>query len=130
MFLYGFLVIIALIAIFNIVNSIAMSVSARLQQYGAMRAVGMSTRQVFKMVAAEAVTYVMGGIVAGCAIGLPINRILYRSMVTSHWGTEWSLPLIELEIILCVVAVATFIAVCAPARRIQNLSVTDTIAAQ
>lgn len=130
LFLYGFLVIIALIAIFNIVNSIAMSVSARLQQYGAMRAVGMSTRQVFKMVAAEAVTYVMGGIVAGCAIGLPINRILYRSMVTSHWGTEWSLPLIELEIILCVVAVATFIAVCAPARRIQNLSVTDTIAAQ
>ena len=38
---YGFLIIIALITIFNMLNSISMSVSARIKQYGAMRAVGM-----------------------------------------------------------------------------------------
>lgn len=38
LFVYGFLSVIALIAVFNIVNSISMSVSARVRQYGAMRA--------------------------------------------------------------------------------------------
>lgn len=36
---YGFLAIIAVITLFNIINSISMSVSARTKQYGAMRAV-------------------------------------------------------------------------------------------
>ena len=39
LFLYGFLAIIALITVLNIVNSISMSVSSRIKQYGAMRAV-------------------------------------------------------------------------------------------
>lgn len=38
---YGFLAIISFITILNIMNSISMSVSARIKQYGAMRAVGM-----------------------------------------------------------------------------------------
>ena len=37
---YGFLAIIGLISLFNIVNSISMSVSSRTRQYGAMRAIG------------------------------------------------------------------------------------------
>ena len=41
---------------FNIVNSISMSVSARIKQYGAMRAVGMDNRQLKRMISAEAYT--------------------------------------------------------------------------
>lgn len=54
---YAFLMIIALVALLNIVNSISMSVSARMKQYGVMRAVGMDGRQITKMIAAEAFTY-------------------------------------------------------------------------
>lgn len=54
---YGFLAIISLITVLNIMNSISMGVSARIKQYGAMRAVGMESRQVTKMIAAEAITY-------------------------------------------------------------------------
>ena len=39
--IYGFLGILTLVTILNIVNSISMSVSSRIKQYGAMRAVGM-----------------------------------------------------------------------------------------
>jgi len=62
---YGFLTIIALITIFNIMNSISMSVSARMRQYGAMRAVGMSVHQMTKMIAAEAVAYAVCGLIIG-----------------------------------------------------------------
>ena len=43
---YSFLAIISLITILNIMNSVSMGVSARMKQYGAMRAVGMGSRQI------------------------------------------------------------------------------------
>ncbi len=127
LFIYGFLVIIALISIFNIVNSIAMSVSARLQQYGAMRAIGMSDRQVIKMVTAEALTYAVSGIGFGCVIGIPINRLLYKGMITFHWGDVWSLPVGAMLIIVIVVAMASVLAILGPARQIRELTIVDTI---
>jgi Cell division protein len=65
-FTYGFLAIIALIALLNIMNSISMSVSARINQYGVMRAIGMSAWQLTKMVAVETLTYSVFGCVVGC----------------------------------------------------------------
>ena len=47
---YSFLAIISLITILNIMNSVSMGVSARIKQYGVMRAVGMGSRQVTKMI--------------------------------------------------------------------------------
>ena len=58
---YGFLFVITLVTVLNIVNGISMSVSARTKQYGAMRAVGMDGRQITKMIAAEAFTYALSG---------------------------------------------------------------------
>lgn len=54
---YGFLGIIALISLFNIINSISMSVSTHTRQYSAIRAVGMDDRRLFRMIAAEGATY-------------------------------------------------------------------------
>lgn len=62
-----------------------MSVSARMKQYGAMRAVGMDERQVTKMIAAEAATYVVVGCVVGCTIGLPLSKLLYDFLIAEHF---------------------------------------------
>lgn len=130
LFLYGFLVVIALITVFNIVNSVAMSVSARVKQYGAMRAIGMSGRQLVKMVAAEAVTYSVAGSAAGCALGLPLHKLLFEKMVTAHWGDPWRLPFGMLAVIVAIVIVTSLLAVHAPSKRIRSMSIVDTINAQ
>lgn len=130
LFIYGFLVIIALITIFNIVNSVSMSVSARIKQYGAMRAIGMSDRQLVKMVAAEAVTYSAAGSAAGCILGLPLHKFLFEEMITAHWGDLWQLPLGALGMIVAIVMITSIFAVSGPARRIHNMSIVDTINAQ
>lgn len=83
---YGFLSIIALVAVLNIVNSISMSVSAGMRQYGVMRAVGMDERQVMWMAAFEALTYVFLGCVVGCTIGVLISRGLYHFLITEHFS--------------------------------------------
>ena len=130
LFIYGFLVVIVLITIFNIANSIAMSVSARIKQYGAMRAIGMSGHQLIKMITAEAVTYSITGSIVGCLIGLPLHKILFEKMVTAHWGDPWQLPFGMLAIIVAVVIISSILAVHGPAKRIHKMSIVDTISAQ
>lgn len=130
LFIYGFLVVIALITVFNIVNSINMSISARIRQYGAMRAIGMSNKQLIKMVTAEAVTYSLVGCMIGCAIGLCIHKSLFTQMVSSRWGNPWNIPVVILGIIVVLVILTAFIAVRKPAKRIRNLSIIETISEQ
>ena len=89
LFLYGFLTVIVLITCFHIVNSISMSASARMRQYGAMRAIGMSCAQFTRMLAAEAGAYACSGCILGCVLGLPLHRLLYQYLVTARWGTPW-----------------------------------------
>ncbi len=125
---YGFLAIIILVAALHVVNSIAMSVSARTKQYGAMRAVGMSSRQVTRMIAAEALTYALAGYVAGCAAGLLLQRWLYAALITSHYPfAVWELPVGALAGILVFVAVTVAVAVYGPAKRMRGMSITRII---
>ena len=126
-FLYGFLAVIALISGFNIVNSIAMSVTARMRQYGAMRAVGMEDGQLVRMVAAETLTYAFFGLLAGGAAGLGLHRFIFEHMVTVRWGDAWYVPVRYILIIFAVVAVSVTVAVIGPAKRIRQMSIVDTI---
>lgn len=125
---YGFLAIIALVTLLNIINSISMSVSARIRQYGSMRAVGMDGRQITGMIAAEAFTYAFWGCVTGCAIGLSFSRLLYDFLITAHFPyASWTLPVWQLTVIVLFVVLSTALASYAPARRIRRMAVTETI---
>ena len=130
LFIYGFLTVVAFIAVFNVINSIAMSVSARMKLYGAFRAIGLSTRQLAKMVVAEAVTYTAVGSLCGIVLGIISNKLLFGILVSSHWGDEWKIPFGALSIILIIVVLSVILAVHGPIRQIREMSVVDTISAQ
>lgn len=96
---YGFLAIISFITILNIMNSISMSVSARIKQYGAMRAVGMGNRQITKMITAEAITYAACGTIIGFVLGLLLHYLIYVKIIVTHFGGTWKVPVVPMEII-------------------------------
>lgn len=125
--LYSFLAIIAMITLFNMINSISMSVTARIRQYGAMRAVGMDGGQLTNMVIAEALTYAASGLVVGCAAGLALSRYLHIMLITKYFGTAWSLPVPLLCIIAAFDLFAALLAARTPSRRIRNMPITETI---
>ncbi len=127
LFVYGFLTIIALIAIFNIVNSIAMSVAARTRQYGVFRAIGLSGRQLNKMILAEALTYVVMGSLCGSIIGLIFNKVLFDHLIAFRWGDTWHIPFAGLGVILTIVAAAVVLSVHGPVKKIRDMSIVDTI---
>lgn len=125
---YGFLAIITLVTVLNIVNSISMSVSARMKQYGAMRAVGMDERQITKMIAAEAFTYAFWGCAAGCGIGLLFSKLLYDFLITEHFTyAVWNFPASLVAVIILFVMFAAILAVYAPTKRIRSMEITETI---
>ena len=124
---YSFLAIIAMITLFNIVNCISMSVTARTKQYGAMRAVGMDGDQLTQMIAAEAFTYSVSGLVIGGGIGVALSRFLYIKLLTRYFGTPWNLPIKLFAIIIAFSSVAAIVAIHAPAKRMRNMAVTETI---
>lgn len=124
---YGFLAVIGMVTMFYIINSISISVAARTKQYGAMRAVGMDGGQLTRMIKAEAYTYAVSGLAAGCILGIPLSYFLYNRLVTRYFGTVWRPPAALLCVIVIFVMACVAAAVYAPAKRIRNLSVADTI---
>ena len=125
--LYGFLAIIGGISLLNIINSISMSVSARMKQYGILRAIGMDDAQLKRMVSAEAGTYAVSGLVVGIALGLVLNRKLYILLITHYFGAAWQVPWGWLAVIVVVVLAAEVLAVYNPVRRILMQPITATI---
>lgn len=129
-FIYGFLLIIALITVFNIFNSMNASVAARTRQYGVMRSIGMGAGQLYKMIAAEAFTYAVLGCVTGCILGLPLNKMMFQFLIAGKWGTSWQLPAVSLLLIVVLCFGSAALAIRRPIRKIGKLSIVDTIKLQ
>lgn len=124
---YGFLAIIGMVSLFYIMNSISISVAARSKQYGAMQAVGMDSGQLTRMITAEAFTYAMSGLAAGCGIGLPLSYFLHTRLIARYFGKIWHPPVAVLCIIVVFMMVCVAVAVYAPAKRIRNMAIIETI---
>ena len=127
LFVYGFLAIIALIAACNIINSISMSVSARIRQYGAMRAVGMEIPQLIRMIGAETFVYAVCGILCGSVVGLPLHHFLWQLFIFDRWKEHWQFPAGAFVVIIAVIILSGTAAVYGPAKRIREMSVVDVI---
>ena len=129
-FIYGFLIIIALITVFNIFNSMNASVASRTRQYGIMRAIGMGVNQLYKMIAAESFTYAILGCIVGCVLGLPLNRLMFQFLIADKWGTTWQIPLGSLLLIVFLCLASAAIAIRRPIRQISRMAIVDTIKLQ
>ena len=129
-FIYGFLIIIALITVFNIFNSMNASVASRTRQYGIMRSIGMGTNQLYKMIAAEAITYAVLGCIVGCVLGLPLNKMMFLFLITDKWGIDWSIPVSSLLLIVLLCLISAAIAIGRPIKQISKMAIVDTVKVQ
>ena len=127
LFVYGLLAVITLITVIHTVNSISMSVSSRIRQYGVMRAVGMDGLQIKKMISMETATYTVLGLLAGCGLGLPLHHFLYSQMITNYWDTAWEIPFTSIGGILVLLVFTSILTTYVPAKRICNMAVSETI---
>ena len=112
------------------IEKLVSEVVAKMKQYGVFRAIGLSNRQLAKMIIAEASTYAITGTICGSVLGIVCNKILFSKLITYKWGDAWSVPLVQLGIIIVVVAIAVILAVRNPIKKLEKTSIVDIISVQ
>jgi putative ABC transport system permease protein len=125
---YVLLAMALLIALFGIANTLALSVYERTREFGLLRAVGMTRRQVRSTVRWESVLIALLGTVLGTAIGIGFGWSLIRAVAHNGTGINiLSIPFRQLGLIVIAGAVAAVAAAALPARRAARLDVIDAI---
>jgi putative ABC transport system permease protein len=123
---YALLALAVIVSLFGIVNTLALSIHERTRELGLIRAVGMSRRQVRRIIRYEAVITALIGAVLGSALGVLFAVIMSRPLADE--GFTLSIPVGTLILMLILAIVAGVIAAIGPARRASRLDVLDALA--
>jgi putative ABC transport system permease protein len=114
------------IALFGIVNTLGLSIYERTRELGLLRAVGMSRKQVKRMVRWESVIIAIFGAVLGIVIGVAFGWALQQAL-RGEGVTEFVVPVGQLVVYLVLAGLAGVLAAIWPARRAARLDVLEAI---
>ena len=121
--LYVLLSLSILISLFGIVNTLVLTVFERTRELGMLRAVGMTRRQVRRMIRHESiVTALIGaalGIPVGVVLALMVGKAINYPAFTIPWGT--------LIVFVIAAILAGLVAAIIPARRAGRLNVLQAL---
>lgn len=125
-FIYGFVIVIALISVLNIANTMNTSIVSRTKYLGVMRAVGMSGVQLDRMALAEAVTYSLTGGIAGCILGIAMQKMLIINFLP-RLISIWKFPYMQIALIIVLIMLVTVMSVTGPLKRIKAQGISEVI---
>lgn len=123
----GLLVLSIVIAALGIANTLALSMIERTRELGLLRAIGMSGRQVRRMVRFESVIIATYGAVLGLLAGTAAGWALQRSLATEGVGV-FRLPAGQLGLYLLGAVVIGIVAALWPAWRSSRMNILNAIA--
>ena len=125
-FVYGFIVMVTLIGVVNVVNTISLNILLKKKEFGTLGTIGMSKSQLSKMVLLEGILHgVFSSIVAGI---LSIPLVLLIIKIVSYGFTisnkiYWEPFVIGFAINLIVVLIASLI----PLNKLKKMNLVETI---
>ena len=122
---YGLLLLSVVVALLGIVNTLALSVHERTRELGMLRAVGMSRRQVRRMVRAESVITAGIGAILGTLLGIVFALVVSRPLADQ--GFVFTLPIGTLIGFFILAAIAGVVAAIPPARRASKVDVLKAV---
>jgi len=115
-----------IVSLFGLVNALVLATFERTRELGMLRAVGMTRRQVRRMVRHESVITAVIGAIAGIAIGFGI-----AGLAVAQWGSDglsMGVPVGSLVAFVVVAVIAGVVAAVLPARRAARLDVLSALA--
>ena len=115
-----------IVSLFGIVNTLALSIFERTRELGLLRAVGMSRRQVKRIVRLEAVITSLIGALLGLVLGVLFALAISRPLEAE--GFELTFPVGTLLGLVVGASLAGMLASLWPARRAARLDVLRALA--
>lgn len=125
-FAYGFITLIALIAVANIFNTVSTGIILRRKEFAMLKSVGMTDRGVVKILSLESL---MSGI-KSLVIGLPISAVvcvLIHVAISRGFETAFIVPWASIIGAVAGVFAVTFISMLYAANRLKKENILDSI---
>jgi putative ABC transport system permease protein len=117
--LYVLLALSVIVSLFGIVNTLMLTVFERTREIGMLRAIGMTRRQVRRMIRHESViTALIGG-----ALGILLGVVLGGLLVARVEFIDFTLPIVQLIVFAFAAVIVGILAAIFPARRAARLNV-------
>jgi putative ABC transport system permease protein len=123
---YVLLALAVIVSLFGIVNTLVLATFERTRELGTLRAVGMSRRQVRRMVRHESVIIALIGATLGMAFGLGLAAVV--TSLLADEGVTFAVPAGSLVAFTAVAVVAGVLAAVLPARRAARTNVLAALA--
>jgi putative ABC transport system permease protein len=123
--LYALLGLSVVVSLFGIVNTLVLSVFERTRELGMLRAIGMTRRQVRRMIRYESIITALIGATLGIAVGLFLAALVTRALADE--GLVFVIPYGSLAIFVLVAIAAGILAAVLPARRASRLNVLEAL---
>ncbi len=111
------------VSLFGIVNTLVLTVFERTREIGMLRAVGMTRRQMRRMIRHESViTSLIGG-----TLGIALGIVLASLLIARVDFIDFSLPVAQLIIFAVAAIIVGIVAAIFPARRAARLNVLQAL---
>jgi putative ABC transport system permease protein len=121
--LYVLLSLSILISLFGIINTLVLTVFERTRELGMLRAVGMTRRQIRRMIRDESVITAL----IGAVFGIPLGVVLALVIGVAIGYSAFTIPVGTLIIFIFAAIVAGLVAAIFPARRAARLNVLQAL---
>jgi len=126
MFLYVLLALSVIVSIFGMINTLVLSVYERTREIGMLRAIGMTRRQVRRMIRQESVITALIGAALGLPLGIFLAALVTRAL--TEFDVRFSIPWTQLVVLSVLAVVVGILAAIPPARRAARLNPLEAIA--
>ena len=125
-FVYGFIVVISLVSVTNIINTISTNINLRKREFAVIKSIGVTPQGFKKMIYMESILYGILSLLYGIPIGICMN-VLMNKILEGVITVQTLIP--YKAILICVVAIfiITFIASYIPLKKISKENIIDNI---
>ena len=125
-FVYGFIVVISLVSVTNIINTISTNINLRKREFAVIKSIGVTPQGFKKMIYMESILYGILSLLYGIPIGICMN-VLMNKILEGMITVQTLIP--YKAILICVVAIfiITFIASYIPLKKISKENIIDNI---
>ena len=125
-FLYGFIIVIALIGVTNIFNTITTSISLRRREFATLKSVGMTSKEFNRMIFLESFFYCTKSLIIGIPIGIGLSCLFYIAL-TNRIGIKYTLPYKGIIISIIIVFILIFTLMKYSVNKLKSNNIIETI---